>query len=165
LQKSVNLLWTGQRVFSDRSIKPFMSLDVLRSTHFAYVHSIVSYGIIYVGNSSHIEEIFKVHKRIIRTIMNLSKNASCQQPFRELNILPVPSQYIFSLLLFITKNKDQFMTNSQMHKITTWQTFDLYIPTANLTVYQKVVYYQRIKFTIFYQKLLKTYLVIKTNLN
>ena len=107
LQKSVNLLWTGQRVFSDRSIKPFMSLDVLRSTHFAYVHSVISYGIIYWKNSSHSEEIFKVQKRIIRIIMNLSKNASCQQPFRELNILPVPSQYIISLLAFITKNKDK----------------------------------------------------------
>jgi len=107
LQKSVNLLWTGQRVFSDRSIKPFMSLDVLRSTHFAYVHSVISYGIIYWKNSSHSEEIFKVQNRIIRIIMNLSKNASCQQPFRELNILPVPSQYIISLLAFITKNKDK----------------------------------------------------------
>jgi len=84
-----------------------MSLDVLRSTHFAYVHSVISYGIIYWKNSSHSEEIFKVQKRIIRIIMNLSKNASCQQPFRELNILPVPSQYIISLLAFITKNKDK----------------------------------------------------------
>jgi len=37
------------------------------------------------------------------------------------------------------------MTKSQMHKITTWQTSDLYIPTANLTTYQKCVYYQGIK--------------------
>ena len=58
--------------------------------------------------------------------MNLSKNASCQQPFKELNILSVPSQYMLSVLLFLTKNKDQFMTNSQMHKITTRQTFELY---------------------------------------
>ena len=36
------------------------------------------------------------------------------------------------------------MTNLQMHKITTWQTFDLYIPIANLTLYQKGVYYQGI---------------------
>jgi len=37
------------------------------------------------------------------------------------------------------------MTNSQMHKTTKWQTFDLYIPAANLTIYQKGVYYQGIK--------------------
>ena len=88
-----------------------MSLDILRSTFFSYAH-----GIILWGNSSHSEEIFKVQKRII---MNLSKNASCVQPFKELNILRVPSQYILSVPLFFTKNKDQFMTNSQMHKITT----------------------------------------------
>jgi hypothetical protein len=111
-----------------------MSLDMLRSTYFAYVHSIISYGIIFWGISLHSEEIFKVQKRIIRIIMNLSKNACCQQPFRELNIVPVPSQYIFSLLLFITKNKNQFMTNSQIRKITTRQTSDLYLPAENLTV-------------------------------
>ena len=31
------------------------------------------------------------------------------------------------------------MTDSQIHKITTWQTSDLYIPAANLTIYQKGV--------------------------
>ena len=36
------------------------------------------------------------------------------------------------------------MTNSQMHKITTRQTSDFYIPAANLTIYQKGVYYQGI---------------------
>jgi len=141
-----------------------MSLDVLRSTYISNAHSIISYGIIFWGNSSHSEEIFKVQKRIIRIIMNFSKNASCWQPFKELNILPVPSKYILSVLLFLTKNKDQFMTNSQMHKITIWQTY-LYIPAANLTIYQKGVYYQGIKFTTIYQKLLKIYLVIKINLN
>jgi len=131
--------------YAIRSIKPFMSLDVLRSTYFSYAHSFISYGIIFWGNSSHSEEIFKVQKRIIRIVMNLSKNASCRQPFKDLNILPVPSQYILSVLLFLPKNKDQFMTDSQMHKITTWQTSDLYVPAANLTMYQKGIYYQGIK--------------------
>ena len=60
-----------------RSIKLFMSLDVLRSIYFSYVHSIISYGIILWGNSSHSEEIMKIQKRIIRIIMNSSKNVSC----------------------------------------------------------------------------------------
>jgi hypothetical protein len=128
-----------------RSIKPFMSLDLLRSTYVSCAHWIVSYGIIFWAKSSHSEEIFKVQKRMIRIIMNWTKNASFRQPFKELNILPVPSQYILSLFLFSTKNKDQFMTCSQMHKIGTWQIFYLYIPAANLTVHQNVVYYQAIK--------------------
>ena len=121
--------------YAIRSIKPFMSLDVLRRTYFSYVHSIISYGIIFWGNSSHSEKIFKIQKIIIRIIMNSSKNASCQQLFKDLNILPIQSQYIFSILSFVTKNKDQFLSNSQVHKINTRQTSDLYVPTVNLTVY------------------------------
>jgi len=135
----------NEACYAIRSIKPFISLDVLRSTYFSYVHSIISYGIIFWGNSSHNEEIFKIQKRIVRIIMNSSNNASCRQLFEELNILPIHSQYIFSILLFVTKNKDQFLSNSQVHKINTRQTSDLYVPTANLATYQKGVYYSGIK--------------------
>ena len=96
------------------SIKLLMSLDVLRSTYFSYVLSIISYGIIFWVNSSHSEQIFRNQKKIIRIIMNSSKNASCWQLFKELNILPIQSQYIFSIFLFVTKNKDQFLSNSQV---------------------------------------------------
>jgi hypothetical protein len=77
--------------------------------------------------------------------MNSSKNVSCRQLFKDLNILSIQSQYIFSIILFVTKNKDQFLSNSQVHKINTGQTYDLYVPTANLAVYQKGVYYSGIK--------------------
>ena len=127
--------------YAIRSIKLYMSLDVLRSTYFLYAHSVISYGIIFWGNSSYSDDIFKVQKRIIRIIMNSSRNASCRQLFKDLRILLVQSQYIYSILLFITKNKDQFLTNSQVHRINTRQTSDLYVPTANLTLYQKGVYY------------------------
>ena len=143
--------------YAIRSIKPFMSLYVLRSTYISYAHSIISYGIIFWGNSSHSEEIFKVQKKIIRIIMNLSKNVSCRQTFKDLNILPVPSQCKLSVLLFLTKNKDQFMTNSQMHKITTRQCFELYLSAANLTIYQKGVYYQGIKIYNHLRKAIKNF--------
>ena len=127
------------------AIKPYMTLDVLRNTYCSYIHSIISYGIIFWGISSHSEEIFKIQKRIIRIIMNSSKNASCRQLFKELNILPLQSQYIFSILLFVTKNKDQFLSNSQVHQINTRQITNLYVPAANLAIYRKSVYYSGIK--------------------
>jgi hypothetical protein len=98
-----------------------------------------------LGESSDSEEIFKIQKKIIRIIMNSSKTASCQQLFKELNILPIQSQYIFSILLFVTKIKDQILSNSQVHQINIRQTSDLYVPTANLAIYQKSVHYSGIK--------------------
>jgi hypothetical protein len=117
---------------------------VLRSTYF-FVCSLISYGIKFWGNSSHSEEIFKTQKRIIRIIMDSSRNASCQHLFKELNVLPIQSQYIFSILLFVIKNKDQFLFNTQVHKINTRQTSNLYLPAAHLAIYQKCVCYSGFK--------------------
>jgi hypothetical protein len=105
----------------------------------------VSYGLIFWGNSTDSDDTFKIQKRIIRIIMNSNKNASCRELFRKLNILPLQSQYIYSILLFITKNKDQFSPKSHIHMINTRHNNNLYAPAANLTLYQKGVYYSGIK--------------------
>ena len=77
--------------------------------------------------------------------MDSSKNASCWHLFKELNILQIESQYTFSILLCVTKYKGEFLFNSQVHKINTRQASNLYLPTANLAVYQKGVYCSGIK--------------------
>ena len=69
--------------------------------------------------------------------MNSSRNASCQQLFKDLNILPIQSQYIYSILLFVTKNKDHFSLTHKYIKSIQGKTFDLYVPTANLTIYKR----------------------------
>ena len=89
--------------------KTYMSLDVLRSTYFSYAHTIISYGIVFWGNSSYREVIFKIQKRIIRIIMNSSRNASCWQLFKDLNILPLKSQYIYTPSFYLLlKTKTNF---------------------------------------------------------
>ena len=103
--------------YAIRSIKPFMSLDVLRSTYFLYVYSIISYGIIFWGNSSHSENIFKNKKIIIRIIMNSSKNASCWQLFKELNIFPIQSQCIFSIHLLLNIKTNSCLTHKYIKSI------------------------------------------------
>jgi len=51
----------------------------------------MSYGIIFWGNSSHSEEIFKIQEIIIRIIMNSNKNASCRQLFNLYNTTVLPA--------------------------------------------------------------------------
>jgi hypothetical protein len=105
----------------------------------------MSYGLIFWGNSTDSDDLFKIQKRIIRIIMNSNKNASCRELFKILNILPLQSQYIYSILLFITKNNDQFFPNSHIHTFNTGHNNNLYVPAANLTLYQKGIYYSGIK--------------------
>jgi len=49
------------------------------------------------------------------------------------------------IILFVIKNKDQFLCNSQVHKINTRQNSNLYVPSVNLAIYQKGVNYSGIK--------------------
>jgi hypothetical protein len=100
-----------------RAIKPFMSLDVMKMVYHAYVHSILNYGIIFWGNASLSVNIFKIQKRIIRVISGVGKFSSCRDLFKKLQILPLPSQYIFSLLLFTIKNNSYFTFNTDIHEI------------------------------------------------
>jgi len=127
--------------YAIRAVKSFMSLDVLRTVYFAYVHSVIFYGIIFWGNSLLSANIFKIKKRIIRIITNTGKRESCRQLFKQLQILPLPSHYIYSLLVFVNKNKELFMSNSEIHNINTQYKHNLHLPSTHLTLIQKEVLY------------------------
>jgi len=55
------------------------------------------------GNQPHSEKIFKIQKRVIRIITNSKARDSCWELFKKLDILPLYSQYIFSLSIFVIK--------------------------------------------------------------
>jgi hypothetical protein len=55
------------------------------------------------------------------------------------------SQYTFSLLMFLVQNVTLFPSNLDSYTIVTRQKQNLYFPQANLTIYQKGVYYADIK--------------------
>jgi hypothetical protein len=63
--------------FAIRQVKPYMALVALKTIYFSYFHSIVTYGIIFWGNSVHSQYIFKIQKRMIRLIANLGVRDSC----------------------------------------------------------------------------------------
>jgi len=52
---------------------------------------------------------------------------------------------MLSLLLFVVQNKNFFLTNNENHNIDTSQRNNLYLPQANLAIYQKGAYYLGIK--------------------
>ena len=47
--------------------------------------------------------------------------------------------------MFVVENKSSFQLKSEMHGINTRQNSNLYHPQANLTLYQKGVYYSGVK--------------------
>jgi hypothetical protein len=56
-------------------------------------------------------------------------------------MLPLASQYIVSLMLFVVKNRNEFTLNSEIYEINTRQQGNLHQPLANLRKYQKGICY------------------------
>jgi hypothetical protein len=103
------------------------------------------YGIIW-GNSTHSIHVFRLQKRVIRIITDSIPRDTCRQLFKKLGILPLMSQYIFSLLLLIVHNKALFQMNSEMHSINTRHISGFHWPLVSLTTYKNETYYTVIKF-------------------
>jgi hypothetical protein len=91
-----------------RAVKLYVTQETLRMIDCTYVHSVMAYGIIFWGNSPHSIHIFRLQKKIITIITNSRCTDSCRELFRNLKNFPLQSQYIFSLLLFMAKNREQF---------------------------------------------------------
>ena len=56
------------------------------TVYYSYVHSVISYGIIFWGNSHLSDSIFKIQKRIIRVITNSARHDSCHDFYKVTNI-------------------------------------------------------------------------------
>jgi len=130
--------------FAIRQVKPYMALEALKTIYFSYFHSIVTHGIIFWGNSVHSQYIFKIQKRMIRLIANLGVRDSCRCVFKELGILALYSQYLYSLLMFVAKNRDLFQASTDVHSFGTRYKNDLHLPSAKLKVFQRGTFYSGI---------------------
>jgi len=129
--------------YTIRLLKTFLPMGTLRTIYFSYAHSVLSYGIIFWGNShAHLtNSIFKIQKRITKIITNSSSRETCCHLFKQLCILSLPTQYIFSLFVFVIKNRDFFQSNSEIHNLNTRFTHNLHLPSTNLTLVHKGVLY------------------------
>ena len=89
----------------------------------------------------------------------------CRKLFFNLEILPLPSQYILSLLLFMIKNRNQFLVHFEIYYIDTMEHANFHQPFVNLTKYQKGVNYQVSRCLISFLIMLLQSLIIPRNLN
>ena len=103
--------------YAVRSVKPYVTINTLKMIYYSSFHSVMTYGLLFWGNSPERIKIFRLQKKIIRIMIGCRNRDSCRKLFSNLEILPLPSQYILSLLLFTVRNKNQFLLNSEIYHI------------------------------------------------
>jgi len=63
-----------------RNPKHIVPQSTLRTIHYAYIHSILSYGITFWGRSSNANKLFILQKNTVRIITNSRVRKSCRLP-------------------------------------------------------------------------------------
>ena len=120
--------------FALRIVSRVLGIETVRTLYHAYFQSLLSYGLIFWGHSSNAESIFKLQKRAIRAIMQVTKTTSCKQYFKSLHVLPLPCLYIYETLVYMKSNSNTFITNANVHSYNTRRKEDLYIVPCNTSL-------------------------------
>jgi hypothetical protein len=66
---------------------------------------------------------------------------SCRSLFKQLEIPPLPCQYLLSLMNFTVNKQENVQTNSSIYNINTRDKKNLYRPNANLSCFKKSTFY------------------------
>jgi hypothetical protein len=105
------------------------------------------FGITFWENPSYATNVFRVQKRVLRIMTGTSNRMSCRQLFKTLRILPLQSQYIYSLSCLVVNNTDSYQFIWDIHNRNTRQgnNLNLYQPSTHLSLYQKGTYYVGIR--------------------
>jgi hypothetical protein len=64
-----------------RKSKQYLNIDALKMVYYAFFYSIVSYGSIFWGNTTHSMHIFKLQKRAVRIMVGAGNRESCKKIF------------------------------------------------------------------------------------
>lgn len=80
---------------------------VLTAYH-AYVASTLRYALIFWGNATNTEYVFKAQKKCVRAVANIHVPDSCKPFFQKFKIMTFTSLYIYEVAIFVKTNKHLF---------------------------------------------------------
>jgi hypothetical protein len=98
---------------------------MIRCIYYAHFHALLRYGITFWGGDNHSNNIFKLQKKVIQIISDVSNHTSCRQIFKDYNILTVTCLYILEIACHIKKYKDSLEQNVQFHNYNMRRKLDL----------------------------------------
>ena len=129
-----------------KQLSPISNIETLLTVYNSYFQSHLSYGIIFWGNSTDSNKIFKIQKRALRIMSHCNKYTSCRPLFAKFRILPLFSLYIYEILRFCKRNPVKYLTNSSFHTYRTRHGSSLRSPKHRLTLLEKGVHYSSLKY-------------------
>lgn len=133
----------GNIGYAIKIVARYMNENTIKILYHANVEAVMRYGIIFWGGNMKLNSVFIAQKRIIRTIGNMNYRESCRGKFKSLFMLTIYGLYIYECLLFVFKNKNEFIISGNHSYDTRNQ--DFIYPQHRLTLIEKGPYYMCIR--------------------
>jgi len=105
------ILKLSETCYAVRLMVHISNINTLKSIYYAYIHSLIKYGIIFGSNSAHSGKIFTLQKKIIIIMAGAQPSTSSRNMFKNLEFLPVSCHYILLLMNTIISNQENFQTD------------------------------------------------------
>ena len=119
------------------SMVQISNINTINSIYYVYIHSITKYWKFFLGNSYNNGNIFTSQKKIIRIQAGAQLRTSWRSLFKQLEILPVPCQYILSWMNLIINKQVIFQIHSSGQCINIRNMHHLHRSYANQSYFKK----------------------------
>jgi hypothetical protein len=114
------------------------SREIALQAYYGHVSSILRYGIVLWGNSSHINKLFIAQKSCIRAIFSVDSLVSCRPLFKELRVLTISCIYIYEVCVFVRTYPDLFKRLNDIPRIHSFRRLNkLVLPMMKTTLRAK----------------------------
>jgi hypothetical protein len=112
--------------------------------YYAFFHSVITYGLVFWGNTTNSAHVFKLQKRVVRIMVGTAKRDSCKKKLDHYKYCHCPLYiyiyiyiYIYYLVMYIVNNLELFVINFNRNTSATKNSMNLYLPIENQRVFQK----------------------------
>ncbi|PSN42699.1 hypothetical protein C0J52_23395, partial [Blattella germanica] len=89
------------------------------------------------GNHYTSIRIFKLQKKAIRIICGSDVQAHCRPLFIKLNVISLPSLYVYNCILYVKKNMNKFLSHHDVHNYNTRNCSDIVPEFCRFSTTQK----------------------------
>lgn len=144
-------------IYTLKVVRNQIDQDTLKTIYHANFQSLLTYGIIFWGSSSHADRVFIIQKLAMRTMYRMKFRATCRGIFRRNNILTLPGLFIYRILLFLRKNNHYFKKFKNENN--TRRTNEYFYPLHKYSLTERTTLYMGIKLYNYLPKAIKNIVI------
>lgn len=133
--------------YAIRVLVKYLNYNAVKIAYYGLVYSRIRYAILLWGGSTDLSKVFIWQKKIFRIMFHLKLTESCRGLFKRNGYLTVAGLYIFECILFLKKNRNEFVNDEFKHNFNTRNKNSIYrFENHRLTLTEKKPHYSAIKF-------------------